>query len=155
MNYHSVKDSGSRRAFLTGSVRDARVGKGRYDLLPVCAIRRLAQHYENGSRKYGDRNWELGQPSSVYMDCARRHLDMYLEGHRDEDHLAAAMWNIAGLIFNETMIERGIYDPGLNDLPDHTSPEGFERTVRSRYRRMPGREDPGVDDVVDGDEVYP
>jgi hypothetical protein len=53
-----VKDSGKRQEFSTGARRDISTGKGRFDLLPPYAITRLAQHFENGSLKYGDRNWE-------------------------------------------------------------------------------------------------
>lgn len=38
------------------------------------AMRRLAQHYENGAQKYADRNWEKGMPFSRYVDSAKRHL---------------------------------------------------------------------------------
>ncbi len=71
--YDSVKDSGERREFSTGSVRDVRKGKGRFDLIPPCALLLLAQHYENGAVKYGDRNWEKGQPLSSYVDSMLRH----------------------------------------------------------------------------------
>ena len=60
MEYDAVKDSGKGRKWNTGSVRDTRTNKGRYDLLPVYAIKRLAQHFEHGAVKYGDRNWEKG-----------------------------------------------------------------------------------------------
>ncbi|HUS51203.1 MAG TPA: dATP/dGTP diphosphohydrolase domain-containing protein, partial [Candidatus Paceibacterota bacterium] len=73
MEFKEVKDSGKRQDFDTGSRRDTRDGKGRYDLLPVRAIKRLAKHYENGAKKYGDRNWEKGQPLSRYLDSALRH----------------------------------------------------------------------------------
>ena len=38
----STKDSGARREFTTGSRRDSRRGKGRFDLISPIAIRRLA-----------------------------------------------------------------------------------------------------------------
>ena len=53
-----IKDSGDRTEFESGAVRDMHEGKGRFDLLPMCVLMRLAKHYENGSKKYGDRNWE-------------------------------------------------------------------------------------------------
>ena len=58
--WETVMDSGERQEFSTGSVRDTRKGKGRFDLLPPKAIRRLAVHFESGAIKYGDRNWEKG-----------------------------------------------------------------------------------------------
>ena len=41
-----IKDSGDRTQFNSGAVRDMHTGKGRYDLLPMCVIDRLAKHYE-------------------------------------------------------------------------------------------------------------
>ena len=71
--HRPIKDSGVRQDFETGSRRDTRDGKGRYDLLPMRAIQRLARHFEGGAKKYGDRNWEKGQPISRYLDSALRH----------------------------------------------------------------------------------
>lgn len=118
--YTAVKDSGQRQDFTTGSVRDTRDGKGRYDLLSPLALRRLVTHLENGAKKYGDRNWEKGQPQSRYLDSALRHLFRYLEGLRDEDHLAAAAWNVQAMIHNEEAIERGLLPAELNDMPKYT-----------------------------------
>jgi len=116
-DFSEVKDSGERQEFTTGSVRDTRKGKGRYDLFALIAIQRLAKHYENGAVKYGDRNWEKGQPLSRYWDSAVRHLVEFLMGLRDEDHLAAALWNVAALIQTEELIKRGKLPITLNDLP--------------------------------------
>ena len=46
-----IQDSGNRREFETGAVRDMQEGKGRCDLLPAAAILRLARHFENGCKK--------------------------------------------------------------------------------------------------------
>jgi hypothetical protein len=96
-----IKDSGEKRTFETGSVRDKRDGKGRCDLLPACALLRVAKHYEAGGKKYGDRNWEKGQPIGDLLDSGIRHLLNYMDGQADEDHLAAAAWNILGAIWME------------------------------------------------------
>lgn len=114
--YNSVKDSGERQDFGTGSVRDTRAGKGRYDLLPCYAIKRIAQHYENGAKKYGDRNWEKGQPLTRYLDSALRHLFQVLEGKTDEDHAAAAAWNILSFIQTKKWIDDGALPKVLDDL---------------------------------------
>lgn len=81
-------------------------------------MQRDAQHMENGAVKYGDRNWEKGQPLSRYLDSAMRHIQKYLMGHREEDHMAAARWNIGALMHTEEMIRRGLLPAELNDLPD-------------------------------------
>lgn len=114
MEFNEVLDSGVRQEFATGSVRDTREGKGRYDLISTIALRRLAQHYENGAVKYGDRNWEKGQPLNRYWDSAVRHLINWLEGERSEDHLAAAAWNVFSIIHTEELIAQGKLPKELN-----------------------------------------
>ena len=119
-----VKDSGKREVFDTGSVRDTEENKGRYDLLPWYAIDRLAKHYQNGAAKYGDNNWRKGINLSRYLSSAMRHLVKYAMGWRDEDHLAAALWNIAAIIETEKMIADGLLPSELNDLPHFYKTEG-------------------------------
>ena len=108
----TLKDSGQRRQFKTGAVRDRAVGKGRFDLMSTQMNFRLARHYEAGAIKYSDRNWEKGMEFSVYVDAAKRHLEKYIAGWNDEDHLAAVIWNIAALMFMEEKM------PELDDLPE-------------------------------------
>lgn len=116
MDFKEVKDSGKRQAFSTGSVRDTRDGKGRFDLISPIFLRRLARHYENGAKKYGDHNWEKGQHLSRYLDSALRHINEYREGLRDEDHMIAAAWNIASFVHTQEMIGRGSLPKELDDL---------------------------------------
>ena len=116
--YNKIKDSGKRQEFETGSVRDERAGKGRFDLLPPYAIERLARHFENGATKYGDRNWEKGQPLSRYLDSAFRHIVKVLAGMNDEDHMSAAAWNILALIETQHRIDSGVLPKHLDDLPN-------------------------------------
>jgi hypothetical protein len=116
--FDAVKDSGERRGFGTGSVRDVNTNKGAYHLLPTRALRRLAQHFQNGAKKYKSRNWELGQPLSNYMDSGLRHAFNHLEGKRDEDHMAASVWNFMCLIETQERIEQGLLPKELNDLDD-------------------------------------
>jgi hypothetical protein len=123
MEFKKVKDSGKRQEFKTGSVRDTSEGKGRYDLISPISLSRLAKHFENGAVKYGDRNWEKGQPMCRYLDSAIRHIYKHLEGMRDEDHLAAAAWNVLGAIHTEEMIERGLLPKELDNRPDYIKKE--------------------------------
>ena len=106
-----ILDSGERTQFDTGAVRDMHEGKGRFDLLPMCVIKRLAKHYENGCLKYGERNWEKGIPAHSFADSAFRHLVNYLDGEKNEDHLLAAIWNLCGLAWTEEK------RPDLMDIP--------------------------------------
>lgn len=102
-----VKDSGTRQQFVTGAQRDTQEGKGRFDLLPSHALTRLAQHFENGAKKYDDDNWRKGIPLNRYLDSALRHLVKFMDGERDEDHAIAAAWNIMCMIETEKMINDG------------------------------------------------
>lgn len=118
-----LKDSGKRQEYETGARRDTTDGKGRYDLLQVLALRRVAVVLQRGAQKYDARNWEKGIPLSRFVDSGLRHLMQYLEGRRDEDHAAQAAWNILGLIHTEEMIERGLLPASLNDLPNYMPAE--------------------------------
>lgn len=106
-----VKDSGARQVFATGSKRDTNINKGRFDLIPSQMMFRLAKHYEAGAVKYDDRNWEKGQPISRCLDSCLRHIEKYKDGWNDEDHLSAAIWNIAAIIHFEKE------NPDMQDLP--------------------------------------
>ncbi len=89
-----ILDSGNRREFPSGAVRDIEEGKGRMDLLPWAAIMEVSKHCENGAVKYGEHNIDLGIPTHSLCDSAARHLAKYLDGWNDEPHLLAAVWNL-------------------------------------------------------------
>ena len=149
-----IKDSGERRTFPTGSVRDVAEDKGRCDLLPLGVIGTLlfdeillkienyirrgnvddlfwvlkyvgltcydnpyfmfldvAKQYEDGATKYGERNWEKGQPLHVYIDSGVRHYLKFNAGLTDEPHLRAFVWNVLGAIWTH------LKKPEMIDLP--------------------------------------
>ena len=112
-----VKGGERREQFVTGSQRDTREGKGRFDLLSPIALRRLALVYEAGASRYGPRNWEKGQPLSRYMDSAARHLFAWLGGDRSEDHMAQCAWNCFAYIHTEAEIRAGRLPAELDDMP--------------------------------------
>lgn len=112
-----TKDTGNVASFNTGAVRNQSIGKGRYDLLPLAMIRRLAGVYERGANIYAARNWEKGMPMSRCMDSGIRHAMQYLEGYRDEDHLSQAIFNFAAVIEYDERIKQGRLPKELNDLP--------------------------------------
>lgn len=112
-----LKDSGERREFETGSQRDTADGKGRFDLLSVVSLVMDAQHMEEGAKKYADRNWEKGQPLSVYINSAFRHLTKLMLGLTDEDHASALVWNINAYRHTLMMIEVGELPAELDDRP--------------------------------------
>ncbi len=162
-----ILDSGERREFESGAVRDISDGKGRMDLLPLdvvadffdwasktkddtfCnvmnvtrfisefmnsgdpeyiyklinsfmiheflnkprALIELSIHYEQGAKKYAERNWEKGINCHCYIDSALRHYFKYWRGDEDEPHNRAFLWNLFCLLW--TVKHR----PKCNDLP--------------------------------------
>lgn len=94
--------------YQTGAVRDTG-GKGRMDLLPMCALIRISKHMEDAIRPdpetgmphYPERNWEKGLPIHTMIDSALRHLAKYVDGQTDEDHLCAAATNLLMALWTE------------------------------------------------------
>ena len=119
MSNSGLNDSGDRSVFGYGAMRDRGEEKGRYDLLPPDAIRRLALHFQRGAKKYADRNWEKGMELHYFLDSGLRHAFDYMAGKTDEDHLAAAAWNMICAMSTEMRF------PELVDIP--TRPEYKER----------------------------
>lgn len=178
-----LKDSGARREFASGAVRDSADGRGRCDLLPLDivaellnmyhiddedpdevhdvagdvheilrsinlfirtgdtrdiynamgyfieisfetipkAILEVSKHYEDGARKYAERNWEKGIPCHCYVDSGIRHLLKWLDGWDDEPHNRAFIWNMLGLLWTVK------HKPECNDLPYNN--EKYSSTV--------------------------
>lgn len=100
--------------FETGAVRDTG-GKGRMDLLPWSAIRRVSRHMEDACTHYPERNWEKGLPMHSMIDSAFRHLSKYMEGMDDEDHLCAAATNLLMALWTEEN------RPSMQDIPTRLS----------------------------------
>lgn len=106
-----INDGGERISYGEGkAIREPVSGKGRFDLITPFAVDRIAKWYELGSKKYADRNWEKGMPFSRYVDSASRHLNKFIKGMTDEDHLAAACWNLMAIMHHEEL--------GQNELDD-------------------------------------
>lgn len=89
-----ILDNGERTVHENGFQRDMHEGKGRMDLLPWRGIMDLSKHCEEGAKKYGERNIDLGAPQKSLIDSAFRHLAKYHIGMTDESHLRACAWNI-------------------------------------------------------------
>lgn len=117
-----MKHGASQQDFSTGAKRDTQAGKLRYDLISPFALKRLAVIYTKGAEHYGDRNWEKGIPFSRMVASMMRHLNQFLMGDMDEDHLAQAIWNGVGILHFQEMLGRHVLPESLDDLPDY-SPE--------------------------------
>lgn len=110
-----VRAGENQEAFETGSKRGDASGKPRYDLIPTEALERLAMVYTRGMEKYGERNWEMGQPMSRFYASAFRHLIALAQGDTVEDHAAQAMFNLAAIIHHSERIEAGELPASLAD----------------------------------------
>jgi hypothetical protein len=104
-----LKGQGEMQETNEGAKRESNEGRGRFDLLPYEAMEALAKWYEDGAKKYAERNWEKGLSVKDCINRMIRHALKAGNGWEDEDHLAAVMWNAAAAI---TMIKRR---PDCND----------------------------------------
>ena len=100
-----VKDSGERREFASGMVRDTATGKTEFHrVMEGPMLERWAAHLTKGAVKYpdltdGHANWTLaaGQEElNRFKSSAMRHFIQWMWGETDEDHAAAVMFNING-----------------------------------------------------------
>lgn len=131
MSFEKVQDSGERREFVTGSRRDTQTGKPRIDLIPTMWIERLGVHLANGAEKYGDSNWQKGQPLAQYYTSGMRHMLAWFDGKEDEDHFAAAAWNTLAAMWTLEQIRAGKLPRELDDRP-----ESVGRNVQSLTQNL-------------------
>lgn len=89
------------RIYKSGARRDNNENKNRPDLIPVECLWRLGWLYQKGAIHYGEHNWEKGIPTESFVESMERHWMKYKMGWTDEDHLAAAVFNIFGIMYNE------------------------------------------------------
>lgn len=64
-------------------------------------LKQVSKHYEAGAIKYGENNWQLGQPLSVLLDSGMRHNVKAIAEITDEPHHRAAAWNYLCAIWTE------------------------------------------------------
>ncbi len=118
MTKFQLTSSGKEQSFGKGlAVRDAAADKPRPDLISPFAEERQGQWLRMGAERYAERNWEAGMPFSRCIASLKRHVMKFQQGMRDEDHLAAIMFNAMAIIHYEEMIVRGVLPSGLNDMP--------------------------------------
>lgn len=121
-----MKDSGTRRTFSTGAVRDRGGFKPRPDLISPHANIREGAWLAKGAEKYGVRNYEKGMPISECIASLTRHLEDYKLGKTDEDNMAAIRTNAGFVLHYEEEIKAGRMDPAIDDMPKYA-----ERPVRT------------------------
>lgn len=101
------------------------VGKLRYDLIPVDALKELALVYSKGAEKYADRNWEKGMSWSRVIGPLMRHLEAFRRGEIiDQEtgcrHMAQVAWNALALVSYE-MRHIGTNDLGWEHYPERVN----------------------------------
>ena len=109
----------TKKVYESGATRSDPTGKGRWDLMPYEALHRLAERFEYGVERHGERNWEKGQPVSRCYSSALHHIYRYLAGMGDEDHLGAAMWNLVAAATIEARCLSGDLPRELLDAGPH------------------------------------
>jgi hypothetical protein len=104
--------------FPTGAVRSNDAASVRFDLITPIGLRRLAETCAEGAKKYGPYNWERGIPASEMLNHAIRHIYLYLQGDRADDHLAHAAWGLLGVAHFEEAL------PKMIDIPSRSPTDG-------------------------------
>lgn len=102
--------------FDSGAHRSSSKGRGSFVSIPQIGLERLALRCEMGDELHGKDNWKKGIPLSSYANSALRHLNNYLSGNMDEDHLSAVGWNVLAMASTENMILDGSLPEELDDI---------------------------------------
>lgn len=137
-----MQDNGSRYEHETGALREDVSTKGmRPELIPPEALMRVATWYGDGAKKYSDRNWEKGLPFTNCIGSMFRHLIKYMNGHEDEDHLAAIVWNANALMHYEK------HKPDMDDRPAWSKAKTCSDSTPISYEEYMERQEETVHSV--------
>lgn len=98
---HLITEMGNSRTFESGAKRDSNKGKIRPDLISPYMLKRVGQILANGANKYGPDNWKKGIPNECYKESLMRHVLSVMEDDLSEDHCAAVIFNIMGIMENQ------------------------------------------------------
>lgn len=126
------------RVFKTGAQRDSNSTKAFIHNFRGYTRLRFGYHMTTGANKYGDGNWLLGMPTDQYLESLDRHLALYMEGDRSEDHLAAIIFGAQGCMINEQKegVKANHYfkmSDGEFQVPPHTR-EDEPYNIRYEYK---------------------
>jgi len=116
MTTFETKDSGKRKEFSTGMVRDISEDKPRFDLIipkdckyTESLIYRWSMLMSRGAKKYSARNWEKANTKEEldrFKESAFRHFIQWYTGEVDEDHASAVMFNLQGAEYVKSRIKK-------------------------------------------------
>lgn len=110
MSKFTIKDSGARTEFNSGMVRDIDDDKiGWHKVLEGPLLKRWAEHLTKGAQKYpdlpdGTANWTLAKGEKEFVrfrQSLARHFMQFMNGDTDEDHAAAIVFNLNGMLYTQ------------------------------------------------------
>lgn len=120
-----TKDSGERKTFDSGMVRDTDSGKTKWHLVadgPL--LQRWAELLTRGAVKYSEGNWMKAEGQAEYRRfkaSAYRHFMQWYYDDTDEDHAAAVPFNINGAEYVKAKLGGGTKMPEPDLMPEHRS----------------------------------
>ena len=91
------------RLFPSGATRSNDAESERYDLCPPLWAKADATIMAEGAITHGDDNWKKGIPIHVCLNHLERHLNLYKNGDRSEDHLAKVRVNAGFIMYFEEL----------------------------------------------------
>lgn len=112
-----IKQGGERKTFETGMQRDVDENKIMWSLVydgPM--LTRYATHLTGGARKYSARNWmkaATAEEMERFRESAARHFAQWMAGDRDEDHMAAVVFNMNGMEYVRERLQRPAGPPSV------------------------------------------
>lgn len=143
---YEIKDSGERKTFESGMVRDTATGKTEYDrVLDGPMFDRWAEHLTKATAKYPDLpdgrpNWTLASGDAEkqrFQKSAFRHFRAWLRGDTDEDHAAAIFFNVNGYEYVDLEQRKARVLGDIRTLAD--LPDGSIIRVDPHFFDPPGR----------------
>lgn len=85
----------------SGVKRAKKTYTDRYDLIPLWALKRIAELYGRGAVAHGENNWQKAHTQEDldgFKRSAMHHMFQYLNGENpEEDHFAAIVFNLIGM----------------------------------------------------------
>ena len=122
-----IKQAGQEDFYVVGATTDSECLKNLLILCKKLSSTFSIRQQTNSSMKAcylkdisTGRNWEKGMPFSRYVDSAKRHLDKFVMGMTDEDHLAAAAWNLFAIMHHQELGQTELDDmPHYNCTYEH------------------------------------
>lgn len=99
--------------FGTGAIRDSQEGKLDFiETVSFTAFHRFVTYMTEKKKKYGAGNFKKGIPIDSYEKSLMRHIDKYMRNkyengrdEPDEDHLAAIIFNVFGIMHEEEQLK--------------------------------------------------